>query len=345
METTNLIIGAGLAGSTCAHQLARAGQRVLMVDACDLSRKEKLCAGLLTPRALRELACIYGMPAQTVISERFTSMHTLAGRHDVAIEPVTMACTDRKALDALCLNAALAAGAQVRDRFKIRDIDTRNKTVSGTVQGEGLAEISYEHLIVADGALSPTRKLLTGASPDAVLALETRVERNATPLTFAYLDGFFGYFWYAPCADHAKIGCGSYGGDELREPLERFARACGVELGKVRGAYIPTGKDVLLRTDAAYFLGDAASLVCPPSGEGIYFALHSGRMCAKAILAHASYEALMRPCALQVKRQFKTRRVFFNATFIDKSLEAAGHTPYGKQRAIQFALKNFASFS
>ena len=63
MRVDVLIAGAGLAGACCGMLLQQQGLQVLSVDQADLQAKDKLCGGLLTPRAMGELQRIYGEDA------------------------------------------------------------------------------------------------------------------------------------------------------------------------------------------------------------------------------------------------------------------------------------------
>ena len=189
------------------------------------------------------------------------------------------------------------------------------------------------------------RKALTGRPPDAILSLEATVANTGAPLTMCYEDGFIGYSWYAPCGDVAKLGCCAYADDsDLDARLRAFAGQMGVEYDRRRGAFIPTGSDVLLERDSVYFLGDAASLIAPPSGEGIYHALHSARMLARALVNKASYRALMQPVVTEIRRQYKLRGLFFDTRFMRCGIRLADATPYGAERAVKFALRHFAGY-
>ena len=344
-NTRYLIIGAGLAGSTCAYLLKRAGHEVLVLERLDLKVKAKLCAGLCTPRAIETLHLIYGFEADHLFKQHLTSVRCIADEITAVVGNISTKSVERRELDAFAVAKYQELGGQTIDRFSLRSIDPVNKVVTGFVNHEHPFECSYDVLIAADGALSTTRQLLTGSAPDAILSLEADVEHRGAPYTMAYESGFFGYSWYAPAGGRAKIGCTAFRGNpDLRAELERFSRFIGVEVEQVRGAYIPTGSDVLLHKGSCYFLGDAASLICPPSGEGIYFALWSAWCLARALTTSASYEALLAKTCAVIRREYRTRDVFFNKRFMEFGIKAADTTPYGRERAVKYALKHFASF-
>lgn len=343
-----LVVGGGLAGATCAHLLKRAGHDVMLLERQDASRKAKLCAGLVTPRAEKMLHRIFGADCDALFATSFDSMRCYVGAKQVDLHGITMKSVQRAELDAFALQTYLDAGGGMLDRFRMKDIDLESKRLNGaTRDGEELS-IEFGTLIAADGALSSTRKLVAGAATDSVLMLETEIDHVGLPLIMDYNSRFMGYSWYAPVGDKAKLGCACYADDAcaamLEEQLATFAERICVEYGKVKGAYCPTGKDVLLRQGCCCFIGDAAGLICPPSGEGIFYALYSAWQLSKSLTSHASYSALMAGQVKQIRRQYKMRDLFFNNSFTSVALNAADMTPYTSERAVKFALKHFAGY-
>ena len=340
-----LIVGGGLAGSTCAYLLKQAGCDVMLVERLDAETKSKLCAGLVTPRAMRELNNIFDTIPNNLCKSQFSDMHCLAAGISVDLHEIQMCSVERRELDAYVLGAFRDCGGELVDRFHVRAIDFDQHRLEGTRGGEPQEPFAYSTLIAADGALSHVRKALTGRPPDAILSLEATVANTGAPLTMCYEDGFIGYSWYAPCGDVAKLGCCAYADDsDLDARLRTFAGQMGVDYDRRRGAFIPTGSDVLLERDGVYFLGDAASLIAPPSGEGIYHALHSARMLARALVNKASYRALMQPVVTEIRRQYKLRALFFDTHFMRCGIKLADATPYGAERAVKFALRHFAGY-
>lgn len=340
-----VVVGAGLAGSTCAYLLRKAGCDVMLLERLDVSEKSKLCAGLLTPRAMHELDLLFDNWSNNIAQSKFSTMRCVAAGIPVNLEDIRMRSVERHELDTFALDAFRDCGGELVDRFHVRAIDFDQHRLEGTRDGESQEPFAYGTLIAADGALSYVRKALTGSAPDAILSLEATVVNTGAPLTMVYEDGFVGYSWYAPCGDVAKLGCCAYAGDpDLDARLRAFAGQMGIEYETRRGAFIPTGNDVLLERDGVYFLGDAASLICPSSGEGIYHALHSARMLARALANKASYRALMQPVVTEIRRQYELRGLFFDTRFMRYGIKLADATPYGAERAVKFALRHFAGY-
>jgi flavin-dependent dehydrogenase len=100
-----------------------------------------------------------------------------------------------------------------------------------------------------------------------------------------------GYGWVVPKGDHANLGVGGWAseGPRLREHLTRLARNHNVdpvELTDVRGHRLPMRRPgASPAVGRALLVGDAAGLVDPLSGDGMYPAFVSARLAAEAILA------------------------------------------------------------
>jgi len=110
-----------------------------------------------------------------------------------------------------------------------------------------------------------------------------------------------GYGWVFPKGDHANLGVGGWMGEgpRLRGHLDRLARMHGLDAGAltdVRGHRLPMRRlGALAASGRVLLVGDAAGLVDPLSGDGIYEAFVSARLAADAILAGQpeGYEAAL----------------------------------------------------
>lgn len=343
-HATYLVIGAGLAGCTCAYLLKKGGADVLLVERQRLEDKDKLCAGLITPRSIRLLQKIYGSASGALFQSDFDSLRCLIGRRTVDVHGITMKSLDRADLDAFALSAYRSLGGRVVDGLTLRDVEPKRHEAQGFFRGGEPFDVSFETVIAADGALSTTRTMLTGKRQELVLTLEAKIDAIRQPLTFAYDGEWYGYSWYGPIGDHATIGCGCYAGPSaLEEQLASFAAQIGASYGKLRGAYLPSGRDVLLEKDGCWFIGDAAGLISPISGEGIYYALFSAKQLVRSLENHASYPALMAKARADVERQYKGRGLFFSERLIDAILGATAPSPSAQEAAVKRALR-FAGY-
>lgn len=350
MNRRYVIVGGGLAGATCAYMLAQAGRKAVLLERQDIARKAKLCGGLMTPRSIGLAEQIFGkQQLDALFRQSFDEMLCITEKHEVLLKDVSLKSVVRRELDDMVLSSFVKLGGMFIDRCDVKDVDFDNKLVIAKHGGADRL-IPYDVLIAADGAISAVRKLQGGRTPMAALSLEAEVEaKPGKPLTMLYDSGLHGYCWYIPRGEKpgssANIGCVSYGGDaDLDEHLHRFASRMGVAYKTRRGAFIPTGGDICLERDGVYYLGDASGLICPPTGEGIYYALLTAERLFQSLTCGLEYPRLMRDAKREVERQYKTRDTFFSKRFMDTALTAADHTPYGTQRAIRFALKHFAGF-
>lgn len=284
-----IVAGAGPAGSTAARNLARAGARVLLLDRAKFPR-DKPCGGGITFRAdeandldfspvtERE---IYGVRVSVRLGRRFdrTSPRLLARM------------TQRSKLDAFLAEHAAGAGADFRDGIAVRSIDI--EATKATVRTEGDV---YESpvLIGADGINGVTAKALgletAGETAVAFEANYPAINGDMEPwsrmigLDLAGIPG--GYAWVFPKGDHLNLGVGGwkYTGPTLRRELSRLCAYYGFDESRLyghRGYQLPLRRDdAPVVRGPAMLAGDAAALVDPLSGEGIWAAFVSGRLAA-----------------------------------------------------------------
>ena len=279
------VIGAGPAGSTAAYRLARARARVLLIDKSRFPR-DKPCGGGLTTRAVRQLP----FSVEPVVEDRITRVHCRLhyGRTtDHESRHVLCLMTQRRRLDAYLADQAVAAGAEFREGARVSiDSDTLIR-----VNGE---PVEVSALVGADGANGVTAKSLGlgGAIVNGV-ALEGNLPYERLPrgnwrgqlvLELGAVPG--GYGWIFPKHDHVNLGVGGWGveGPRLRRHLRVLCEHYGVELhelAELRGHRLPMRRPpTLFAKGRALLVGDAAGLVDPVSGDGMYEAFVSSQLAA-----------------------------------------------------------------
>jgi len=288
-----LVAGAGPAGSATAIHLARAGARVLLADKARFPR-DKPCGGGLTGRALKQIP-VDPSPVVERDVDRFELRlrygSSFARSHD---EPL-IRMTQRRHLDAFLAAEAATAGADLREGAAVGELTPGDRGVTAVV---GEARVHADVVVGADGANGVVARtvgvrdgIVRGVALEGNVPLEALVgdlERTAV-IELAAVPG--GYGWVFPKGDHANLGVGGWRseGPRLRDHLATLARAHGVDPGAVtdvRGHRLPMRK---LGTPAGrgcvLLVGDAAGLVDPLSGDGMYEAFVSARLAADAILA------------------------------------------------------------
>jgi geranylgeranyl reductase family protein len=280
-----VVIGAGPAGSTAAFRLARAGARVLLTDRARFPR-DKPCGGGLTYRALRLLP----FSVAPVVEEEVDVFELGLGYRRRFVrrtaEPLVL-MTQRRRLDAFLVEQAQEAGAEFRDGAKIGFSPL-------AVDGESIEATT---VIGADGVNGATAKELGLNDHEHEVALEGNVPYGPVPrsryarravVEFGVVPG--GYGWVFPKGDHVNVGVGGWfhEGPRLRAHLGRLCREQRIPedaLTDVRGYRLPLRRpgSPAARGRTA-LVGDAAGLVDPVSGDGIYEALLSAKLAAVAAL-------------------------------------------------------------
>ena len=289
-----LVVGAGPSGSTAAYRLASQGASVLLADKARFPR-DKPCGGGLTMRAVRQLP----FSVEPVVEDRTTSVRLgldFRGRFERTTEKPLVLMTQRSRLDAFLAEQAADAGAEFRDGARVNDITLLDDGVRATVDGH---KVAASWLFCADG-VNGTAARTIGLDDGRTygVALEGNVGYSAVAeedyrgklfLELANVPG--GYGWVFPKGDHVNVGVGGWEreGPRLREHLSRFCREYGIpesSLENVRGYRLPLlHARARLAKGRAALLGDAAGLVDPLSGDGIYEAFLSAKLSVQAVLA------------------------------------------------------------
>jgi geranylgeranyl reductase family protein len=289
-----LVIGAGPAGSATAIHLARGGARVLLADRARFPR-DKPCGGGLTGRALRHAPCDVSPVVEHTVDRmvlRLAYGPSFARRS----KPPLIRMTQRCRLDAHLAEQAAALGVDFRDGARVEDLRIEEHGVVARVGG---SDVSASYLVGADGA----NGVVAGAAGlDDGIIRGVALEGNASwgdidPSPYArsawvevgVVPG--GYGWVFPKGDHANVGVGGWmsEGPKLRGHLDRLLRAHGVDSTKlrdVRGHRLPMRRlGASPARGRVLLVGDAAGLVDPLSGDGIYEAWVSARLASEAILS------------------------------------------------------------
>ena len=283
------VVGAGPAGSTTAYRLARAHARVLLVDRARFPR-DKPCGGGLTLRAVRQ----FPFSVEPVVEDRITRVRCRLRYGPVierASERVLCLMTQRRRLDTFLVEQAVEAGATFRDGVRVAVESDTQIRVDG-------APVHVDAVIGADGANGVTAKSLDlgGAIVNGV-ALEGNLPYERLPqngwrgmlvLELATVPG--GYGWIFPKGDHVNVGVGGWGeeGPRLRQHLRVLCEHYGIELdelAQLRGHRLPMRRPgTVLGRGRALLVGDAAGVLDPVSGDGIYEAFVTSRLAAEHVL-------------------------------------------------------------
>ena len=293
-----VVVGGGPSGATAATDLARAGRKVAMIDRAG---RIKPCGGAIPPRAIRDFA----IPPSQIVA-RITSARMVAPSAigvDMPIEDGYVGMVDREHFDEWLRERAAQTGVtRITGTFEefSRDADGMARLHYRAKGQEQLSSLRARMVIGADGAISNlARAAMPGSKrPPFVFAYHEIVRapaqagaqydsRRCDVIYQGRVSPDF-YGWVFPHGETASIGTGSaHKGFSLKDAVARLRSDTGLEGAETirrEGAPIPmkplkkwdNGRDVILA-------GDAAGVVAPASGEGIYYAMLCGRLAGEAV--------------------------------------------------------------
>ncbi len=291
-----VVAGCGPSGNTVAYRLAAAGASVLMVERATIPR-HKVCGGGLSRKTLAELP----FPVTPVV-EREISGAFIACRGAGAVycpQPGIGAMVQRHAFDAFMSERAVKAGAVLWDTCPFQGFERRAGVVRvQTARGQ----VSTRVLVGADGVHSQVRKALyPAARPTLVPAIEALVTPAEGRLELLGDNCIFdlgvipaGYAWVFPKRDHLNVGLYRFAKRRdnlaMKELLEAFVAGLPLLAAhrevKVKSLSIPVRPAAAhLARDGVVLVGDAAGVGEAFYGEGIYYAVRSANLAARAIAA------------------------------------------------------------
>ncbi len=271
------VLGGGPAGAFAAELLAEAGFPTTLLD--EKLAWEKPCGGGLTAKALEAYPFLAAGEAPKRFVDRAVLVAPSGARATLRLRR-PLAIYSRQVLNGLLLERARRAGATVT-----RDRVTAAVREKGTWRLKGKQDAyAADFCVVATGARNPLREMGARMGPaDSYIALGYYMPGCQDHIEIQFLADFEGYIWVFPRSDHLSAGiCGKLPAAELRRRLEDYLRRRGMAL---EGAtfYCHLLPSLRARTfdrsplagDGWAAVGDAAGLVDPITGEGIYYALRS----------------------------------------------------------------------
>jgi geranylgeranyl reductase len=291
-----VVVGGGPAGATAATDLALAGLKVCLLDRAG---RIKPCGGAVPPKLMEEFDIPQSLLVTKVNAARMISPAGVAV--DMPIEGGYVGMVDREVFDSWLRERACRTGVDLRHgTFKkiVRDGEDAAGVQYESKSGRARVTVRARAIIGADGAMSAVakqcvtaaRKVRYVAAYHEIVRVPAGAESVLPTRCDVYYQGALSpdfYAWIFPHGATASIGVGSANkGFSLRGAVENLRSANGshnFETLRCEGAPIPmkplkrwdNGRDVILA-------GDAAGVVAPASGEGIYYAMLGGRLAASA---------------------------------------------------------------
>ncbi len=307
-----VIIGGGPAGSTIGYILSRMGYECLLVEKKKFPR-DKLCGGVFTPKAVDTFCGIYGLRkddssyySNSVDRLSFYHRECLIASFDAA---TSYRIVDRSHFDHFLIKKFQDANGTVLENTTVLSVDTENRVLKlsdNTI-------VTYKFLVGADGATSSLRRTLGILYRPDLFCLEAKVSPELVQygpgisLFFGVIE--IGYSWIIPNGERCSIGLGgptTKNDRTYNEVFARFLRQVAPDAqARARGVFLSSGAYVKkpFFGESVLFIGDAAGLVDPITGEGLYFAIKSAEAAAGAINASlkedkdavASYMGAIKP--------------------------------------------------
>jgi geranylgeranyl reductase family protein len=282
------VLGGGPAGAFAAAQLASAGIETVVFD--EKLAWEKPCGGGLTYKAYRE----YPFLLQNNTPKKLITETVLAAPDAGAVnlrlrEPLVI--YSRFDLNQMLLERAERAGAHI-EKARVLGMD---RFGDRWTLRTNCGSLDADFCIVATGARNPLRDVGTQLSAaDSMSALGYYVPGNQEKVDIQFLPQLEGYIWVFPRCGHLSVGICGKGepASALRKRLEDYMREKGLS---AKGAafyshLLPSLESAAWKKNRVsgegwLAVGDAAGLVDPITGEGLYYAMRSADLAAKALLS------------------------------------------------------------
>jgi flavin-dependent dehydrogenase len=300
-----IIVGGGPSGAACATACAQAGLRVLVIERAEFPR-EKVCGDCLNPDCwpvfdrLGVADSLRSLPHALLRTVEFVSAR---GRRVSVPLPESARgeiTVKRSALDALLLKNAAACGAEVQHGeavCAIRKITSENggaeifevETAGANDDNAARRRWRGKFLVAADGRNSLIARwsgLLTARTPPARVGLQTHAPCPpgfGARVQMRWFDE--GYGGLAPVGG-GELNISLVGPPGALDGLKRWARGeFGLPADWPWRTIAPLDRPAAraARDDGVFLTGDAARVVEPFTGEGIYYALRSGELAAGAM--------------------------------------------------------------
>lgn len=295
MDFDVFVVGGGPSGATAADDLARAGRRVALLDRAG---RIKPCGGAIPPRLIAD----FDIPEDQLVAHITTArMISPTGRAvDIPIENGFVGMVDREHFDEfLRARAAVNGAVRLTGTYLRIERDRDGTHVIWREKSSGEERRTKARLVIgADGARSNVAKTEVPGGKKTPYVIAYHEIITAPPANDRYdpdrcdviYDGRISpdfYGWVFPHGKHCSVGMGTeVEGVDLKDATTALRAMSGLsdcETIRKEGAPIPlrpldrweNARDVILA-------GDAAGVVAPSSGEGIYYAMAGGRVAATA---------------------------------------------------------------
>ncbi len=305
-ESRVLVIGGGVAGSTCALTLARVGIAVDLVEKSTFPRY-KVCGCCIGPAGLAMLEQMgLRQPVQAASLETSRWLGAFDGRKVELPIPPGIAVA-REVLDPLILNAAMSAGANVQMGVSAKIVSSRQDAVTVQFSNQSRAPSRYACVVVAAGLNAPGLNSILEwfESPHGPFGAACTIDgtragfvESGTIYMACDNEGYVGLVRLSPTVVDvaAALQPGVRLGDSPLTRMQRILEKSGFDVPRLQPSSPVLTTGMLRRSRIAgnqrlLAIGDAAGYVEPFTGEGMTWAMQSGVAAANLIARSDSLDA------------------------------------------------------
>ncbi len=280
------VLGGGPAGAHAAEKLAASGLETILLD--EKLAWEKPCGGGITYKAYEKYPYLFeNQTEKKIVTESYIGAHKSGAVRMELNQPLLI--FSRRDLNQMLLDRAEQAGAQI-EKERVLSVEEKDRGWSlHTKHGR----IDADYVVVATGARNPLRDMGTAWTPnDTMVALGYYIPTTQPHIDIQFLDRLEGYIWIFPRLGHLSAGICGRGetAQQLRVRLERYLDEKGInwKQGQLYAHMLPSLSRASWRTNRVagkrwIAVGDAAGLVDPITGEGIYYAMRSADIASQVV--------------------------------------------------------------